>query len=87
MSFNYGLKPGTTQKVSPSGSSAATAAKFGTQRVASDADLHIVFAVSPTATANDIFLPADQPEIFKVSPGEKMAALGSGNVSVTEMSA
>ena len=31
MSFNYGLKPGTTQKVSPSGSSAATAAKFGTQ--------------------------------------------------------
>ena len=47
----------------------------------------IVFAVSPTATANDIFLPADQPEIFKVSPGEKMAAFGSGNVSVTEMSA
>ena len=91
MSFNYALKPGTTQKVSPSGSSAATAAKFGTQteyvRVASDADLHIVFAVSPTATTNDIFLPADQPEIFKVSPGEKMAALGSGNVSVTEMSA
>ena len=61
MSFNYALKPGTTQKVSPSGSSAATANKFGTQteyvRVASDADLHIVFAVSPTATANDIFLP------------------------------
>ena len=40
-----------------------------------------------TATANDIFLPVDQPEIFKVSPGEKMAAIGSANVSVTEMSA
>jgi len=91
MAFNYALKPGTTQKVSPAGSSAATSNAFGTQteyvRVATDADVHIVFAGSPTATANDIFLPADQPEIFKVSPGEKMAAIGTANVSVTEMSA
>ena len=91
MAFNYALKPGTTQKVSPSGSSAATATAFGSQteyvRVAADADVHIKFGASPTATSSDIFLPADQPEIFKVSPGEKMAAIGTGNVSVTEMSA
>ena len=33
-----------------------------------------------------IFIPADQPEIFKVSPGEKVASIGSANVFVTEMS-
>jgi hypothetical protein len=90
MAMNYALRPGTTQKVSPSGSSAATATAFGSQteyvRVATDADVHIVFAGTPTATTNDIFLPADQPELFKVSPGEKMAAIGTANVSVTEMS-
>ena len=91
MAFNYALKPGTTQKVSPSGSSAATATAFGSQteyvRVAADADVHIKFGASPTATSSDIFLFLYQPEIFKVSPGEKMAAIGTANVSVTEMSA
>jgi len=90
MAMNYALRPGTTQKVSPSGSSVATSNAFGTQteyvRVATDADVHIVFGATPTATANDIFLPVDQPEIFKVSPGEKMAAIGTANVSVTELS-
>ena len=91
MAYNYGLRPGVTQKISPAGSSVATSTAFGSQteyvRVAADADVHIVFAASPTATANDIFLPLDKPEIFKVSPGEKMAAIGTANVSVTEMSA
>ena len=89
MSYNYALRPGTTQKLNTNNSSTASAA-FGSQteyvRVAADADVHIVFGGSPTATANDIFLPVDQPEIFKVSPGEKMAAIGTANVSVTEMS-
>jgi hypothetical protein len=91
MAYNYGLRPGVTQKISPSGSSVATSNAFGSQteyvRVAADADVHIVFATTPTATANDIFVPVDKPEIFKVSPGEKMAAIGTANVSVTEMSA
>ena len=91
MAYNYGLRPGVTQKTSPSGSSVETSNAFGSQteyvRVAADADVHIVFATAPTATANDIFVPVDQPEIFKVSPGEKMAAIGTANVSVTEMSA
>jgi hypothetical protein len=91
MAYNYGLRPGVTQKISPAGSSVATSTAFGSQteyvRVAADADVHIVFGGSPTATANDIFLPLDKPEIFKVSPGEKMAAIGTANVSVTEMSA
>ena len=94
MSFNYALKPGTTQKVSPSGSSAATGNAFGSQteyvRIATPADIHILFGASPTASATagsaSIFVPADQPEIFKVSPGEKVAVIGTAEVSVTEMS-
>ena len=58
MAYNYGLRPGVTQKISPSGSSVATSNAFGSQteyvRVAADADVHIVFATAPTATANDI---------------------------------
>ena len=54
MAMNYALRPGTTQKVSPSGSSAATATAFGSQteyvRVAADAA--ITFEVGGTAMTN-----------------------------------
>ena len=36
--------------------------------------------------AQSLFLLTDQPEIFKVSIGEKVASIGSANVFVTEMS-
>jgi hypothetical protein len=42
---------------------------------------------SATADASSIFIPADQPEIFKVSPGEKVAFIGTAEISITEMSA
>mgnify|MGYP005729822053 FL=1 len=95
MSFNYGLRPTKTQKIASSGSSSAVTDVFGSQteyvRIAADADCHIEFggnaSSNPTATSSTIFIPADQPEIFKVSPGEKVAALGSANVFVTELSA
>ena len=93
MSFNYGLRPTTHQSLTTSGSSVASAA-FGSQteyvRIATPADIHILFGSAPTAIATDgsatIFVPADQPEIFKVSPGEKVAVIGTAEVSVTEMS-
>ena len=93
MSFNYGLRPGTIQKITMAGSSVASIASsaFGSQteyvRIASSADFHIIFGGSPTATASHIFIPADQPEMFKVSPNHKCAIKGaSGNkISVTEM--
>ena len=93
MSFNYGLRPTTHQSLTTSGSSVASAA-FGTQteyvRIATPADIHILFGSAPTAIATagsaTIFVPADQPEIFKVSPGEKVAVIGTAEVSVTEMS-
>jgi hypothetical protein len=92
MSFNYGLRPGTIQKITMAGTAASIASSaFGSQteyvRVASSTDFHIIFGGSPTATASHIFIPADQPEIFKVSPGEKVAALGGNNavISIVEM--
>ena len=92
MSFNYGLRPGTIQKITMAGTAASIASSaFGSQteyvRIASSADFHIIFGGSPTATASHIFIPADQPEIFKVSPGEKVAALGAANavISIVEM--
>lgn len=94
MSFNYGLRPGTIQKITMAGSAASIASSaFGSQteyvRIASATDFHIIFGAAPTATANHIFIPADQPEIFKVSPGEKVAALGGNNavISIVEMGA
>ena len=94
MSFNYGLRPGTIQKITMAGTAASIASSaFGSQteyvRIASSADFHLIFGGSPTATASHIFIPADQPEIFKVSPGEKVAALGGNNavISIVEMGA
>ena len=94
MAFNYALRPITIQKITMAGTAASIASSaFGSQteyvRIAAATDFHIIFAAAPTATANHIFIPADQPEIFKVSPGEKVAALGGNNavISITEMGA
>ena len=55
MAYNYGLAPGTTHKVSPSGSSAAASTAFNADtvfvRIAASADMHIAFAATPTVTA------------------------------------
>ena len=88
MAFNYGLRPTTVQMMSSSGTSSqssAFAAYTYYVRICADADCHILFGSSPTAASSSIFIPADQPEIFKVNPGEKVAAIGSANVSVSEL--
>ena len=94
MAFNYALRPSTIQKITMAGTAASIASSaFGDQtqyvRIAAATDFHIIFGTAPTATASHIFIPADQPEIFKVSPGEKVAALGGNNavISITEMGA
>jgi len=52
--------------------------------------MFIFIGANPTAVAtadsSTIFIPADQPEIFKVSPGEKVAFIGTAEISITEMS-
>ena len=92
MSYNYALRPGTTQKINTNNSSAASSA-FGSQteyiRIVGSANFHFVLGASPTASATSALLPSGEIEIFKVSPGEKIAVFhgSSTNVYITEMSA
>ena len=80
--MNNSMRIVTEQKVSTSTSSAASAA-FGSNieyiRVISDTACWITFGASPTATNSKTYLPAGEVEYYKVSEGEKVAAiLGSG---------
>ena len=87
--MNYAMRPLTTEKVTSSGSSAQSSA-FNANieyiRVIPDADCHIEFGVNPTAANTKIFLESKSSECFKVSPGEKVAVIGSVNLYVTELS-
>ena len=95
MSYNYALRPGTSQKVSFTASSVACSNVFGTQtrfvRIATTHSCHYVLGASPPATTSDAYLHAGDYEIIKVSPGEKIAAIRntstSGDLFVTEMGA
>ena len=90
MSYNYGLFPIKTQKVTSSGSSAATtdALLAHTQfvRLVSTANGNVAFGASPTASTSTMYIPANDIEIIKVRPGEKVAFIGSGDLYVTELS-
>ena len=72
---HFAMRPITTQKVTSSGSSAASSA-FGSNveyvRVIADADCHIEFGVAPTATNAKIFLASKSEEFFKVSEVKKL---------------
>ncbi len=73
-----------------SAQTAATNASTEYIRVVADTDgVFIAFGANPTATASSIFIPANEPEIFKISPGEKVAIKGTSgdDISVVEMSA
>ena len=87
--MNYAMRPLTTEKVTSSGSSAQSS-EFNDNieyiRVIPDADCHIEFGTNPTATNTKIFLESKSSECFKVSPGEKLAVIGSVNLYVTELS-
>jgi hypothetical protein len=79
---------GTPQTLAVTGTSSASAA-FGSQTyrvlVSATAACNIIFGNSPTATTTDTALPANFPLVFDVSPGEQLAAVGSGTISVTEL--
>jgi hypothetical protein len=57
-------------------------------RVVTTSAAYISIAKSPTATANDVYMPADTPEYFQVNAGEKVSAIqvsSGGTLHVTEM--
>tara|TARA_Y100000294_G_scaffold8450_1_gene7970 strand:- start:207 stop:479 length:273 start_codon:yes stop_codon:yes gene_type:complete len=80
------MREATLQVVSLSTSSAASSA-FGSNveyiRIVSTAACYITFGTSPTATTSKTYLPANEIEYWKVSEGQKVAAiLGSSTASL-----
>ena len=90
MAYNYGLFPIKTQKVTSSGSSAATSdgvlAHTQYVRLVATANGNVAFGASPTATTSTMYIPANDIEIIKIRPGEKVAVIGSADLYVTELS-
>jgi hypothetical protein len=93
MRFGTHYHPLTTQ-ISSYDSSVAVSNAFGAQvnvvRVIATTACHIVFAKTPSATTNDMYLAAGREEYFTVKPGQKVAAIkatgsSAGLLNVTEM--
>ena len=84
---------GSTQPVSFTSTSTANATAFqaGTNvvRVIASTQCHIKIAKDPTALTTDAKLPANVPEYFAVTAGQKVAVIRtttSGTLYVSEMS-
>ena len=84
---------GTHQKVAYTGTAGTVANVFTTGvqkvRVCASSACYIAIGVSPTATVNSIYLPANTVEYFTVGPGEKISAIqlsAGGDLHVTEIS-
>lgn len=83
---------GAAQEVTTGAASAASTA-FGSQtyaiRIAATAACRFVVGDgTPTATATDAYLPANEVEVFTVTPGQKIAAIqetAAGKLSVVEL--
>lgn len=67
--------PDSTQAVTYAAATQSAAFGDATQliRVIADADVYLAFGANPTATANDIRVPADSVEYFGVEPGQKVS--------------
>jgi len=44
-------------------------------RVVADAACYVLVGSNPTAAAGDVYLPANAPEYFRVTPGQKIAGI------------
>lgn len=81
------LSPTTTEKKTLSGSSVQFAVnstgRIQTYRLVADADIHYLIGENPTATTSTVYLPVDTGEQIAIFPGERLAAIGSGDVYLT----
>jgi hypothetical protein len=85
-------RPGTHQSVAFTGTAgtitnALTAGNYMVRVVATSA-CYIAIGGAPTATAAGVYLPANVPEYFTLSPGEKISAIqvsAGGTLHVTEI--
>ena len=86
--MHIGMQVKSTEKVTSSGTSAQSAAfadNIYYVRVVADAACHIEFGSSPTATTSKVYVPADNIEYFKVSPGAKVAVIGTVSLYVSQL--
>lgn len=57
-------------------------------RVVVTSAAYIKIGNSPTATSSDVYMPADRPEVFRITPGMKVSAVqvsAGGTLHVTEL--
>ncbi len=86
------FRPGVTQTISATTSSAATSNAFATQvnevMVTATAACFITFGTAPTATTSHVYVAAGTPYFFRVSEANKCAAITASSTStvyVTEL--
>lgn len=87
------FRPGTHQSIAYTGTAGTIAnavnAHTRAVRVVSTSACYLAFGQAPTATSAGVYMPADRPEIFMVSGGEKVSAIqvsAGGTLHVTELS-
>lgn len=77
----------TLEPSSESQQSTAITTGSGLIRIATTVHCHIRFGANPTATENDLMLPANHVEIFAFGSGQKVAFIkqggGSGEINIT----
>lgn len=90
--MNDYYRPTTNQVKAYTSSSAAIDNAVGSQtryvRIYCTTAAHVAIGASPTATTSSMPVAAGVAEIFKINPGEKVAAIQSasgGNLHVTEL--
>lgn len=90
--FGIPFRPSTHQTVSYTGTAGAISNATGSHtnviRVVLTSAGYIAIGAAPTATTSDIYMPANVPEYFVVSPGVKVSAVqasAGGALHVTEM--
>jgi hypothetical protein len=69
-----------------SGQSAAFSSTATIIRVVATAAVQVRIGSNPTAVTTDTALAPNVVEYFTVTPGQKLAAIGAGTVSITEVS-
>lgn len=86
------FRPGTSQKVDYTGTAGTISNGVGAYtrhvRVTVDSAAYVAVAKSPTATASDMYLPADTPVVLTIGAGEKVSAVqvsANGTLYVTEL--
>jgi hypothetical protein len=83
---------GTHQSVAYTGTAGTITNAVGTGtlkvRVVVTTAAYVLIGNSPTATSAAVYMPADSPEYFTVSPGQKVSAIqvsSGGILHVTEI--